>query len=135
MNKIETKLEGVYVIEPEVHGDNRGYFMETWSTKNFEDLGIDVNFLQDNQSFTKEKGTIRGIHFQNGDMAQAKIVRVATGAVLDFAIDLRKDSPTYKQWVSVVLSTENKRQLFIPRGFGHLFFTLTDDVTFIYLDG
>lgn len=132
MKKIETKLEGVYIIEPQVFGDHRGYFMETWSTKNFEELGLKYNFVQDNQSFTAQKGTLRGIHFQNAPMAQAKLVRVTKGAVLDVAVDLRKGSPTYKQWVSVELSDENKRMFMIPRGFGHGFKTLTDNVEFVY---
>lgn len=132
MKKIETKLPGVYIIEPVVHGDHRGYFMETYSAKTFSDLGIDTVFVQDNQSFTAKKGTLRGIHFQNAPMAQAKLVRVTKGAVLDVAVDLRKGSPTYKQWVSVELNSENKRMLYIPRGFGHGFVTLTDDVEFCY---
>jgi len=132
MKKIETKLPGVYIVEPVVHGDHRGYFMETYSTKAFADIGIDTVFVQDNQSFTAQKGTLRGIHFQNAPMAQAKLVRVTKGAVLDVAVDLRKGSPTYKQWSSVELSAENKRMLFIPRGFGHGFVTLTDDVEFCY---
>ena len=132
MKRIDTKLEGVYIVEPVVHGDHRGYFMETYSTKTFADIGIDAVFVQDNQSFTAQKGTLRGIHFQNAPMAQAKLVRVTKGAVLDVVVDLRKGSPTYKQWVSAELSAENKRMLFIPRGFGHGFVTLTDDVEFCY---
>ena len=132
MNRIETKLPGVYIIEPQVFGDHRGYFMETYSAKAFEEMGIACTFVQDNQSFTAKKGTLRGIHFQNAPMAQAKLVRVTRGAVLDVAVDLRKGSPTYKQWVDAELSAENKRMLFIPRGFGHGFVTLTDDVEFCY---
>ena len=132
MKRIDTKLPGVYIVEPQVFGDHRGYFMETYSTKAFADIGITNEFVQDNQSFTAQKGTLRGIHFQNAPMAQAKLVRVTRGAVLDVAVDLRKGSPTYKQWVGVELSAENKRMLFIPRGFGHGFVTLTDDVEFCY---
>ena len=132
MNKIATKLEGVYIIEPQIFGDQRGYFMETWSTRNFEQIGLNYNFVQDNQSFSSQKGILRGIHFQNNPMAQAKLVRVTKGAVLDVAVDLRKGSPTYKQWVAVELSDENKRMLMIPRGFGHDFKTLTDNVEFCY---
>lgn len=132
MTRIDTELEGVCIIEPKVFGDYRGYFMETYSTKVFNELGIDTVFVQDNQSYTKEKGTLRGIHFQNGPMAQAKLVRVVRGAVLDVAVDLRKGSPTYKKWVSVGLSAENKKMFYIPRGFGHGFVTLTDDVEFVY---
>ncbi len=132
MKKIETRLPGVYIIEPQVFGDQRGYFMEIWSTRNFEELGLNYHFVQDNQSFSAQKGTLRGIHFQNAPMAQAKLVRVTRGAVLDVAVDLRKGSPTYRQWLSVELSAENKRMLMIPRGFGHGFRTLTDDVEFCY---
>lgn len=132
MKRIETKLPGVYIVEPQVHGDHRGYFMETYSTRAFSDIGIDAVFVQDNQSFTAQKGTLRGIHFQNHPMAQAKLVRVTRGAVWDVAVDLRRGSPTYKQWVGVELSAENKHMLFIPRGFGHGFVTLTDDVEFCY---
>lgn len=132
MKRIDTKLPGVYMVEPQVFGDHRGYFMETYSTKTFADIGITNEFVQDNQSFTAQKGTLRGIHFQNVPMAQAKLVRVTKGAVLDVAVDLRKGSPTYKQWIGVELSAENKRMLFIPRGFGHGFVTLTDDVEFCY---
>ena len=132
MKRIETKLPGVAIIEPKVFGDHRGYFMETYSTKVFEELGITCTFVQDNQSFTARRGTLRGIHFQNGEMAQAKLVRVTRGAVMDVAVDLRRGSPTYKQWAAVELSEENKRMLFIPRGFGHGFLTLTDDVEFCY---
>jgi len=132
MKKIETKLEGVYIIEPAVFGDARGYFMETWSTRNFAELGLEYNFVQDNQSFSARKGILRGIHFQLNPMSQAKLVRVTRGAVMDVAVDLRRGSPTYRQWVAVELSAENKRMLMIPRGFGHGFKTLTDDVEFCY---
>jgi dTDP-4-dehydrorhamnose 3,5-epimerase len=132
MKRIDTKLPGVVIVEPQVFGDHRGYFMETYSTKAFADIGITNEFVQDNQSFTAQKGTLRGIHFQNAPMAQAKLVRVTRGAVLDVAVDLRKGSPTYKQGVGVELSAENKRMLMIPRGFGHGFKTLTDDVEFCY---
>lgn len=132
MKRINTKLEGICILEPDVHGDHRGYFMETYSTRAFAEVGINNVFVQDNQSFTAKKGTLRGIHFQNAPYAQAKLVRVTKGAVLDVAVDLRKGSPTYKQWVAVELSAENKRILFVPRGFGHGFNTLTDDVEFCY---
>ena len=132
MNKIATNLEGVYIIEPQVFGDQRGYFMETWSTRNFEEMGLHYDFVQDNQSFSAQQGILRGIHFQNAPMAQAKLVRVTRGAVMDVAVDLRKGSPTYRQWVDVELSADNKRMLMIPRGFGHGFKTLTDNVEFCY---
>lgn len=130
--KIETKLPGVVILEPQVFGDHRGWFMESWSEKNMEDIGINVRFVQDNQSFTAKKGTLRGIHYQQNPMAQAKLVRVVRGAVVDVAVDIRKGSPTYGQWTAVELSAENKRQFFIPQGFGHAFLTLTDDVEFVY---
>ena len=117
MNLVKTKLEGVVIIEPQVFGDQRGYFMETWSTRNFEQLGLHYDFVQDNQSYSAQKGILRGIHFQNAPMAQAKLVPVTRGAVLDVAVEL---------------SADNKRMLMIPRGFGHGFKTLTDDVEFVY---
>ena len=132
MNITKTKLDGVVIVEPRVFGDHRGFFMESWSQKKFEEAGLHYNFVQDNHSSSTVKGTLRGIHFQRGDKAQAKLVRCAKGAVLDVAVDLRPDSPTYKQWVAVELSAENKKQLMIPRGFGHAFVTLTDDVEFLY---
>lgn len=132
MKKIDTNIEGVFIIEPEVFGDNRGYFMETYSSEKFSKLGINVVFVQDNQSYTAKKGTLRGIHFQKNPCAQTKLVRVTKGTVLDVAVDLRKGSPTYKKWVAVELSELNKRMLFIPKGFGHGFLTLTDDVEFCY---
>lgn len=130
MKIIDTKIPEVKIIEPDVFGDRRGWFMETWSEPKYAEL----NFVpvQDNESFTAHKGTLRGIHFQQAPMAQAKIVRVVNGAVTDIAVDLRKGSPTYLQWVAVELNAENKRQLFIPRGFGHGFVTLTDNVDFCY---
>ena len=132
MNKIETKLKGVYILEPRVFGDHRGYFFESWNERVLHELGININFVQDNQSFSAEKGTLRGIHFQTGEWEQAKLVRCVRGAVLDVAVDLRVDSSTYLQWISVELSADNKRQLLIPRGFGHGFVTLTPDVEFLY---
>lgn len=132
MKRVDTTLSGVYLIEPQVFGDHRGYFMETYSTQTFHEIGIDAIFVQDNLSFTAQKGTLRGIHFQNAPMAQAKLVRVARGAVMDVAVDLRKGSPTYLKWQAVELSAENKHMLYIPRGFGHGFKTLTDNVEFCY---
>lgn len=132
MKITKTKLEGVVIIEPDVFGDNRGFFMESWSQKKMEDAGLFYNFVQDNHSRSTVKGTLRGIHFQKGDKAQAKLVRCVRGAVLDVAVDLRHDSPTYKQWIAVELSEDNFKQMLIPRGFGHGFVTLTDDVEFLY---
>lgn len=130
MNIIKTELEGVYIVEPQVFGDSRGWFMESYSKIKLPE--ITAEFVQDNHSFSTAKGVLRGIHFQNGEHAQAKLVRVSRGAVKDVAVDLRKGSPTYKKWVMVELSEDNKRQLFIPRGFGHGFVTLTDEVEFLY---
>jgi len=132
MKLAETKIPGVLILEPQVFGDARGWFMESWSAAKFEAAGLVYNFVQDNHSYSAKKGVLRGIHFQNGDAAQAKLVRVSCGAVLDVAVDLRKGSPTYKQWVAVELSADNKRQLLIPRGLGHGFVTLTDNVEFLY---
>ena len=128
----KTKLDGVVIIEPDVFGDNRGFFMESWNKKKMEEVGLYYDFVQDNHSKSTVKGTLRGIHFQKGDKAQAKLVRCVKGAVLDVAVDLRQNSPTFKQWGGVELSEENKKQLLIPRGFGHGFVTLTDDVEFLY---
>lgn len=132
MNIIKTKLEGVYILIPKVFGDHRGFFMESWSQRTMEKAGLFYDFVQDNHSMSTMKGTLRGIHFQKGDKAQAKLVRCVRGAVLDVAVDFRHDSPTYKQWVGVELSEKNKKQLLIPRGFGHGFVTLTDHVEFLY---
>lgn len=132
MKITKTKLEGVVIIEPDVFGDNRGFFMESWNKKKMEEAGLYYDFVQDNHSKSTVRGTLRGIHFQKGDKAQAKLVRCVKGAVLDVAVDLRKNSPAFKQWVGVELSEENKKQLLIPRGFGHGFVTLTDDVEFLY---
>lgn len=132
MKIIKTKLDGVVIIEPDVFGDNRGFFFESWNKKKMDETGLFYDFVQDNHSKSTVKGTLRGIHFQKGDKAQAKLVRCVKGAVLDIAVDLRKNSPTFKQWVGVELNGENKKQLLIPRGFGHGFLTLTDDVEFLY---
>lgn len=132
MKITKTKLDGVVIIEPDVFGDNRGFFMESWNKKKMEEAGLFYDFVQDNHSKSTVKDTLRGIHFQKGDKAQAKLVRCVKGAVLDVAVDLRRNSPTFKQWVGVELSAENKKQLLIPRGFGHGFLTLTDDVEFLY---
>ena len=132
MNAIKTELPGVVILEPQVFGDARGWFMESWSKKKMEDIGISVDFVQDNHSFSAEKGTLRGLHYQLNPMAQAKMLRVSRGAIFDVAVDIRRGSPTYAKWVGVELSAENYRQLFIPRGFAHGFITLTDDVEVQY---
>ena len=126
---IQTKLPGVLIIEPRVFGDSRGWFMETYNKKKIAQITNDLiacEFVQDNHSLSLEKGTLRGIHFQYPPMEQAKLVRCIRGALMDFVVDIRKESATYKQWVSVELSSDNKKQLFIPRGFGHAFVTLTE---------
>lgn len=128
----KTKLEGVHILAPQVFGDERGFFLESWSRKGMEEHGLHYDFVQDNHSSSTVKGTLRGIHFQKGRYAQAKLVRCIKGAVLDVAVDLRPGSDTYGQWVAEELSAENRKQLLIPRGFGHGFLTLTDEVEFLY---
>ena len=128
----QTDLDGVLIIEPEVFGDARGWFMETYTKSKWKKQGIAAEFVQDNHSFSAHRGTLRGLHFQNAPMAQAKLVRCVKGAVLDVAVDLRRASPNYKKWTAVQLSEGNKKQLFIPKGFAHAFLTLTDDVEFLY---
>ena len=124
-----TKLDGVYVIEPEVFGDERGYFMETYSAEEFKEAGLDYNFVQDNQSSSR-KGVLRGLHFQKNH-PQAKLVRVISGEVFDVAVDLRANSATYGQWVGELLSADNK-QLMIPRGFAHGFLVISEKAEFVY---
>ena len=132
MKVTKTAIAGVVILEPQVFGDHRGFFMESWNKKQMEAAGLFYDFVQDNHSSSTVKGTLRGIHFQKGEKCQAKLVRCVRGAVLDVAVDLRKNSPTYKKWVAVELSEANKKQLMIPRGFGHGFVTLTDNVEFMY---
>ena len=132
MEVIQTKLPDVKIILPRVFGDNRGWFMESWSARNLQEFGIDTEFLQDNHSFSAQKGTLRGLHFQKKPYAQAKLVRCSRGAILDVAVDIRKGSANYGKWVAVELSAENKKQLYIPRGFAHGFLTLTDEVEILY---
>ncbi len=132
MEIIKTSIKDLYIMEPKVFGDHRGFFMESWSKREMEANGLYYDFVQDNHSSSTVKGTLRGIHFQRGDKAQAKLVRCVRGAVLDVAVDLRPNSETYKKWVAVELSEENKKMFLIPRGFGHGFVTLTDHVEFLY---
>ncbi len=128
----ETKLKGCFVLEPSVFADERGYFMESFNEKRFNNaIGTTINFIQDNQSFSS-KGVVRAIHYQIGEHAQAKLVRVLNGTVLDVAVDLRKDSPSFGEHFSIELSGENKKQLFIPRGFGHGFVVLSETAEFFY---
>lgn len=132
MKVIDTKIKGVKIIEPDCFGDHRGWFMETYSTDKFQQFGITNEFVQDNHSMSQKKGTLRGLHFQNYPMEQAKLVRCTKGSVIDVAVDLRKGSPTYKEWVSVELNADNKRLFFIPKGFAHGFLCLSDNVEFQY---
>jgi len=132
MNIIKTEIEDVLIIEPKVFGDHRGWFTETYSKEKFKEFGIDIDFVQDNQSFSAQKGTLRGLHFQLNPKAQTKLIRCTKGKILDVAVDIRKESPTYKKWVAVELTEENKKQLLVPKGFAHGFITLTDDVEVQY---
>lgn len=132
MKVIPTSLDGVLILEPKVFGDQRGWFCETYSRKTMLEQGIDIEFVQDNQSLSAQKGTLRGLHFQNDPKAQTKLVRCTRGRVLDVAVDIRQGSPSYRQWVAVELSAENFRQLLVPKGFAHAFLTLTDDVEVQY---
>lgn len=129
-NFTKTSIDGVIIIEPTVFGDERGYFMETYQKEEFKQLGLDVDFVQDNQS-SSHKGVLRGLHFQY-TQPQGKLVRVISGEVFDVAVDLRKDSPTYGKWEGVTLSAENKKQFYIPPGFAHGFVVLSDSAEFTY---
>ena len=131
MKFIRTDIEGVVIIEPRVFNDPRGYFMESWKKDLFSEEIGEINFIQDNES-KSSYGVLRGLHYQKGDASQAKLVRVIKGKVLDVAVDIRKNSPTFGKHIMVELSEENKRQLFIPRGFAHGFLVLSDDAIFTY---
>lgn len=128
----DTPLEGVYIVEPKVFGDHRGWFMETYNKKNFLDVGMIINFVQDNHSFSAIKGTLRGLHYQLHPKAQTKLVRCTKGAIYDVAVDIRKGSPTFGKWYGTELTAENKKQLLIPKGFAHGFLTLTENVEVQY---
>ncbi|MGF1779050.1 dTDP-4-dehydrorhamnose 3,5-epimerase [Vibrio nomapromontoriensis] len=132
MKVIETNIPDVKIIEPQVFGDERGFFMETWQQKKFEELvtGKPTTFVQDNHS-KSSKGILRGLHYQT-ENTQGKLVRVMSGEVFDVAVDVRKDSPTFGQWVGVYLSAENKRQLWVPEGFAHGFYVTSDEAEFVY---
>jgi dTDP-4-dehydrorhamnose reductase/dTDP-4-dehydrorhamnose 3,5-epimerase len=132
MKLINTKLKGVLVIENDMHNDIRGWFTESYNKKELLEYGIFADFVQDNHAYSAHKGTLRGIHFQINPMAQTKLIRCTKGAIIDTIVDLRKGSNTYKQWYSIELSSENKKQLYIPKGFGHAYLTLTDDVEVQY---
>jgi len=131
MKIIKTEIKGLLIIEPRVFEDERGYFFESWSKDAFENAGLDINFVQDNESLSSE-GVVRGLHFQNPPFAQGKLVRVLKGSVLDVAVDIRKNSPTYGKHVSAHLSEENKTMFWIPPGFAHGFSTLENNTIFSY---
>ncbi|RZJ34207.1 MAG: dTDP-4-dehydrorhamnose 3,5-epimerase [Flavobacterium sp.] len=132
MKVIKTDIEGCLILEPGIIRDDRGYFMESFNEKTFrEQTGIDVHFVQDNQSFSS-KGVVRGLHYQVGEHSQSKLVRVITGEVLDVAVDIRPGSPTYGKYAAALLSEENMRQMFIPRGFAHGFLVMSETATFFY---
>jgi len=127
---VETAIPGPLIVEPRVFGDERGFFMETWNERAFREAGLDCEFVQDNHSHS-QKGVLRGLHFQNPG-AQGKLVRVSRGAVFDVAVDLRRSSDYFGQWIGVELSAANKRMLWVPEGFAHGFLTLSDDTDFMY---
>lgn len=129
-NFIKTKIDGMFIVEPTVFGDDRGYFLETYHYDEFKNAGIDVTFVQDNQSKSKH-GVLRGLHFQT-KRPQGKLVRVIKGEVFDVGVDLRKNSSTFGKWVGAILSAENKRQLYVPAGFAHGFLVLSDEAEFVY---
>ncbi len=132
MNIIKTEIEGIYIIEPQVFGDERGYFFESFNAERFlAQTGIDVTFVQDNESRSK-RGVLRGLHFQRAPYVQAKLVRVVSGRVLDVAVDIRPESPTFGRYVATELSGDNHRQMFIPKGFAHGYVVLDDDTVFQY---
>lgn len=129
-NFIKTSIEGLMIIEPKVFGDHRGYFLETYNENDFVQAGLDMKFVQDNQSKSR-KGVLRGLHFQTKHQ-QGKLVRVLSGEVFDVAVDLRKDSSTYRKWFGVILTGENKRQFYVPEGFAHGFLVLSEEAEFAY---
>ncbi|MDY0277078.1 MAG: dTDP-4-dehydrorhamnose 3,5-epimerase [Acholeplasma sp.] len=132
MEKVVTSIKDLYVLKPNVFGDNRGWFSETYNKKILLELGIDIDFVQDNQSFSKDKGTLRGLHLQTNPKAQTKLVRCIKGKILDVAVDLRKDSKTYLQHYAIELSEKNHLELLIPKGFAHGFITLEDNCEVAY---
>ncbi|EOT41444.1 dTDP-4-dehydrorhamnose 3,5-epimerase [Enterococcus dispar] len=135
MGKIKvtnTNLQDVKIIEPAVFGDHRGFFTESYSEQDFKKAGITYNFVQDNHSLSTQPGVLRGLHFQKGEAAQTKLIRVVSGVVLDVIVDIRKGSPTYGKWEGYLLSEFNHRQLLVPKGFAHGFVTLTPNVNFLY---
>lgn len=132
MNIIPLKLAGVFVIEPQVHRDSRGFFMESYNERKLRELGIHQNFIQDNHSLSTEAGVLRGLHYQLNPKAQTKLVRVTAGAIYDVVVDIRRGSPTFGQWIGVILSAHNHRQLLVPKGFAHGFCTLVPNTEVQY---
>nr|WP_150959441.1 dTDP-4-dehydrorhamnose 3,5-epimerase [Aneurinibacillus sp. XH2] len=132
MNKAPTKLKDVFILEPKVHNDNRGFFMESYNERKLRELGIHQNFIQDNHSLSTEAGVLRGLHYQLNPKAQAKLVRVTAGAIYDVVVDIRRGSPTFGQWIGVILSAHNHRQLLVPKGFAHGFCTLVPNTEVQY---
>lgn len=132
MKIIATNLLDAYIIEPKVHVDHRGFFMETFNVQVFEELGFSFNFVQDNHVLSIKSGVLRGLHYQLEPYAQTKLVQVTSGAVYDVIVDIRRGSPTYGQWQEIILSAENKRQLLIPKGFAHGYCTLVENTEFLY---
>jgi len=132
MQVTSLKLNGALLLEPKVHGDHRGFFMESYNDSLFKQNGINYNFIQDNHSLSAEPGVLRGLHYQLNPKAQTKLVRVLTGAIYDVIVDIRKNSPTFGQWVGVILSEHNKRQLLVPKGFAHGFCTLVPNTQVLY---
>lgn len=127
MKFIKTEIKDLLVVEPNVFGDNRGWFFESYNEREFEENGINISFVQDNHSFSAQKGVLRGIHFQNDPYPQTKLVRCTKGRIWDVAVDLRKSSPTYLKWFGIELSADNHKMLLVPQGFGHGFVTLEDN--------
>jgi dTDP-4-dehydrorhamnose 3,5-epimerase len=132
MKVIKTKLDGVLIIEPTVFEDHRGFFMESYNQQKYKEIGLDINFVQDNHSLSVDAGTIRGLHYQLNPKAQTKCVRVLSGALYDVAVDIRRNSPTFGQWAGVILSEENKRQFIVPKGFAHGICTLVKKTQIMY---
>lgn len=132
MKIIPTRLEGLNIIEPTVHGDHRGFFLESYNSQKLAELGIHFAFIQDNHSLSVEAGVLRGLHYQLSPKAQTKLVRVTSGAIYDVAVDIRPNSSTFGEWVGVILSESNKRQLLVPQGFAHGFCTLVNNTEVLY---
>ncbi|MDQ0339457.1 dTDP-4-dehydrorhamnose 3,5-epimerase [Caldalkalibacillus uzonensis] len=132
MKIIPSKFEGVVIIEPDVYVDHRGFFMESYNDKKYKESGLEYHWVQDNHSLSVQAGVIRGLHYQLNPKAQSKLVRVATGAIFDVVVDIRKSSPTFGQWIGVILSESNKRQLLVPKGFAHGFCTLVPNTQVLY---